>query len=173
LRFAKIAGVDAKKAAETLIPLLDGTASSAKQLNDKYHFLTLEQYKNIEALEKQGKLQESAKLQATLLNESLQSTQRELGNLEKAWQGVANFASAAWDAMMGWGRESGTDRAIELQKKINELTDDISKRQSKGLKTGSQEAAIAAFKTELNAIVSKEMALLDAAEAKAKRAKKN
>jgi phage-related minor tail protein len=170
LRFAKIAGVDAKKAAETLIPLLDGTASSAKQLNDKYHFLTLEQYKNIEALEKQGKLQESAKLQATLLNESLQSTQRELGNLEKAWQGVANFASAAWDAMMGWGRESGTDRAIELQKKINELTDDISKRQSKGLKTGSQEAAIAAFKTELNAIVSKEMALLDAAEAKAKKA---
>jgi phage-related minor tail protein len=53
LRFSKIAGVDAAKAAETLIPLLDGTASSAKQLNDKYHFLNLEQYKNIEALEKQ------------------------------------------------------------------------------------------------------------------------
>lgn len=170
LRFAKIAGVDAAKAAETLIPLLDGTASSAKQLNDKYHFLTLEQYKNIEALEKQGRLQEAAKLQATLLNESLQSTQRELGNLEKAWQGVANFASSAWDAMMGWGRESGTDRAIELEKKINELTDVISKRQAKGLKTGSQEAAVAAFKTELNAIVSREMAALDAAEAKAKKA---
>lgn len=170
LRFAKISGVDAAKAAETLIPLLDGTASSAKQLNDKYHFLTLEQYKNIEALEKQGRLQEAAKLQATLLNESLQSTQRELGNLEKAWQGVANFASSAWDAMMGWGRESGTDRAIELEKKINELTDVISNRQAKGLKTGSQEAAIAAFRTELNAIVSKEMAALDAAEAKAKKA---
>jgi phage-related minor tail protein len=170
LRFAKISGVDAAKAAETLIPLLDGTASSAKQLNDKYHFLTLEQYKNIEALEKQGRLQEAAKLQATLLNESLQSTQRELGNLEKAWQGVANFASSAWDAMMGWGRESGTDRAIELEKKINELTDVISKRQAKGLKTGSQEAAVAAFRTELNAIVSREMAALDAAEAKAKKA---
>lgn len=170
LRFAKIAGVDATKAAETLIPLLDGTASSAKQLNDKYHFLTLEQYKNIEALEKQGRLQEAAKLQATLLNESLKSTQRELGNLEKAWQGVANFASSAWDAMMGWGRESGTDRAIELEKKINEITDEISKRQAKGLKTGSQEAALASFRTELNAIVSKEMAALDAAEARTKKA---
>jgi phage-related minor tail protein len=170
LRFAKISGVDAVKAAETLIPLLDGTASSAKQLNDKYHFLTLEQYKNIEALEKQGRLQEAAKMQATLLNESLQSTQRELGNLEKAWQGVANFASSAWDAMMGWGRESGTDRAIELEKKINELTDVISKRQAKGLKTGSQESAIAAFRTELNAIVSREMAALDAAEARSKKA---
>lgn len=171
LRFAKIAGVDAAKAAETLIPLLDGTASSAKQLNDKYHFLTLEQYKNIEALEKQGKLQEAAKLQATLLNESLQSTQRQLGNLEKAWEGVRNFASQAWDAMMGWGRESGTDRAIQLEKRINEVTDEISKRQAKGLKTGSQEAALAAFRTELNAIVNKEMAALDAAEARAKKAK--
>ena len=169
LRFAKISGVDAAKAAETLIPLLDGTASSAKQLNDKYHFLTLEQYKNIEALEKQGKLQEAAKMQATLLNESLQSTQRELGNLEKAWQGVANFASAAWDAMMGWGRENGTERAKELEKLINNLTIEIEKRQAKGLKTGSQETALAAFKTELNAIVSKEMAALDAAEAAAKR----
>ncbi len=173
LRFSKIAGVDATKAAETLIPLLDGTASSAKQLNDKYHFLTLEQYKNIEALEKQGKLQEAAKLQATLLNDSLKSTQRELGNLEKAWEGVRNFASQAWDAMMGWGRESGTDRAIELEKKINQLTDEISKRQAKGLKTGSQEAAIAAFRTELNEIVGREMAALDAAEAKAKKAEED
>jgi lambda family phage tail tape measure protein len=173
LRFSKIAGVDAAKAAETLIPLLDGTASSAKQLNDKYHFLTLEQYKNIEALEKQGKLQESAKMQATLLNESLQSTQRELGILEKAWQGVANFASQAWDAMLGLGREDGVARAKELEKKINDITQQIEDRRSKGMKTGSQEAALKAFQVELNAIVSKEMAALDAAEARAKAAEAN
>ena len=173
LRFSKIAGVDAAKAAETLIPLLDGTASSAKQLNDKYHFLTLEQYKNIEALEKQGKLQESAKLQATLLNESLQSTQRQLGTLEKAWQSVTNFASQAWDAMLGLGREDGVARATELEKKINDITQQIEDRRSKGMKTGSQEAALKAFQIELNAIVSKEMAALNAAEARAKAAEAN
>lgn len=173
LRFSKIAGVDAAKAAETLIPLLDGTASSAKQLNDKYHFLTLEQYKNIEALEKQGKLQESAKMQATLLNESLQSTQRQLGTLEKAWQGVANFASQAWDAMLGLGREDGVARATELEKKINDITQQIEDRRAKGMKTGSQESALKAFQVELNAIVSKEMAALDAAEARAKAAEAN
>jgi phage-related minor tail protein len=173
LRFSKIAGVDAAQAAETLIPLLDGTASSAKQLNDKYHFLTLEQYKNIEALEKQGRLQEAAKMQATLLNESLQSTQRQLGNLEKAWQSLANFASQAWDAMMGWGREDGVARAVELEKKINEITQEIERRQSKGMKTGSQESALKAFQVELNAIVSKEMAALDAAEARAKAVEAN
>jgi phage-related minor tail protein len=173
LRFSKIAGVDAAQAAETLIPLLDGTASSAKQLNDKYHFLTLEQYKNIEALEKQGKLQESAKMQATLLNESLQSTQRQLGTLEKAWEGVRNFASQAWDAMLGLGREAGVERAIELEKKINDITQQIEDRRSKGMKTGSQESALKAFQVELNAIVSKEMAALDAAEARAKAVEAN
>jgi phage-related minor tail protein len=173
LRFSKIAGVDAAQAAETLIPLLDGTASSAKQLNDKYHFLTLEQYKNIEALEKQGRLQEAAKMQATLLNESLQSTQRQLGNLEKAWQSLANFASQAWDAMMGWGREDGVARAVELEKKINEITQEIERRQAKGMKTGSQESALKAFQVELKAIVSKEMAALDAAEARAKAVEAN
>jgi phage-related minor tail protein len=173
LRFSKIAGVDAAQAAETLIPLLDGTASSAKQLNDKYHFLTLEQYKNIEALEKQGKLQESAKMQATLLNESLQSTQRQLGALEKAWEGVRNFASQAWDAMLGLGREAGVERATELEKKINDITQQIEDRRSKGMKTGSQEAALKAFQVELNAIVSREMAALDAAEARAKAAEAN
>ena len=173
LRFSKIAGVDAKKAAETLIPLLDGTASSAKQLNDKYHFLTLEQYKNIEALEKQGKLQESAKLQATLLNESLQSTQRQLGNLERAWEGVANFASKAWDAMMGWGRDSGTERAKELERLINKTTQTIDERKAAGFNTQLFEAELQKYRTELNAIVSKEMAALDAAEAKAKQVEEN
>jgi phage-related minor tail protein len=173
LRFSKIAGVDAAKAAETLIPLLDGTANSAKQLNDKYHFLTLQQYKNIEALEKQGKLQESAKMQATLLNESLQSTQRQLGNLEKAWEGVTNFASKAWDAMMGWGRENGTERAKELEILINRTTQTINERKAAGFNTQLFEAEVKKYRDELNAIVNKEMAALDVAEARAKKAEEN
>jgi phage-related minor tail protein len=118
LRFSKLAGVDAAKAAETLIPLLDGTASSAKQLNDKYHFLTLEQYKNIKALEKQGQLQESIRLQSTLLNQSFQTSRRELGYFEEGWKWLGKAASEAWDAMMGWGRD---DKNADLQKLNQEI----------------------------------------------------
>lgn len=118
LRFSKLAGVDAAKAAETLIPLLDGTASSAKQLNDKYHFLTLEQYKQIKALEKQGQLQESIRLQSTLLNQSFQTSRRELGYFEESWKSIGKWASWAWDAMMGWGRD---DKGKDLQKLNHEI----------------------------------------------------
>jgi phage-related minor tail protein len=118
LRFSRLTGKDAKEASETLIPLLDGTASSAKQLNEKYHFLTLEQYKQIRALEKQGKLQESILMQAKLLDKSYAENQRQLGYLEGAWDKVTKAASAAWNAMMGWGRD---DKAKDLQKLNQEI----------------------------------------------------
>jgi lambda family phage tail tape measure protein len=118
LRFSKLTGQDAKEASASLIPLLDGTASSAKQLNDKYHFLTLEQYKQIKALEKQGKLQESILMQAKLLDKSFGENQRQLGYLEAAWSKVGKAASWAWDAMMGWGRD---DKAKDLQKLNQEI----------------------------------------------------
>jgi lambda family phage tail tape measure protein len=118
LRFSKLTGKDAKEASESLIPLLDGTSSSAKQLNEKYHFLTLEQYKQIKALEKQGKLQESILMQAKLLDKSFGDNRRELGYLEAAWDKVGKAASWAWDAMMGWGRD---DKSKDLQKLNQEI----------------------------------------------------
>ena len=173
LNFAKLTGTDAKEAAKQFIPLLDGTAASAKSLNDKYHFLTLEQYKYIEALEKQGKLQEAAKVTADALSASFEKTTRNLGTLEKMWKDLKDAASAAWDAMLGFGREPGIDRAKELEKKINEIETEITRRKSLGLKTGSQEAAIKAMQTELNSIVQRVGAEMDAAQAAAKEAEKN
>ena len=170
LKFAQLTGMSAKESAEKLIPSLDGTASSAKKLNEQYHFLTFEQYKHIEALEKQGKLQDAAKLTADALSESFSKTKRELGTLETAWKNVAEFASKAWDAMLGFGREKGLDRAKVLEDKINQLTTEIEERTAKGMKSGSQQAAVAAFKAELQAIVDRVGQEMDKAEAASKKA---
>lgn len=173
LKFSQLTGLSASEAASKLIPSLDGTASSAKKLNEQYHFLTIEQYKHIKALEKQGNLQEAAKLTADALSESFTKTKRDLGTLETAWKNVTEFASQAWDAMLGFGREPGMDRAKVLEKKINELTLEIEERTRKGLKSGSQQAAIASFKTELQSIVDRISGEMDAAEKASKIAQKN
>ena len=170
LNFARLTGTDAKEAAKELIPLLDGTASSAKTLNDRYHFLTLAQYKQIEALERQGKMQEASKLTADALSESFEKTKRDLGTLEASWKTLASWASKAWDAMLGFGREAGADRAKDLEDKINTLSQEIEDRRSKGLKTGSQEAAVKAFRAELQQIVDRMSAEIDATTAAAKKA---
>jgi phage-related minor tail protein len=170
LQFGKLSGLSASEAANKLIPSLDGTASSAKRLNDTYHFLSFEQYKQIELLEKQGKQQEAIRLTADLLSQSFSKTTRDLGTLEAAWKGLTHWASSAWDAMMGFGRQPGVDRAQELQKKINELTTEIEQRQSKGLKTGSQEAALQAFRNQLNEITARVASEMDKADEASKMA---
>lgn len=104
-KVASLSGDSASIVAEKLIPALDGSASSAKKLNDTYHFLTLEQYKSIEALNQQGRTQEAVKLTADLLSESLEGQSTKLGYLEGMWKATKIAASDFWDWMKGIGRE--------------------------------------------------------------------
>lgn len=104
-RVAHLSGESADAVASKLIPAFDGSAASAKRLNDTYHFLTLAQYKQIEALEKQGKAQEAAKLTADLLNGSLQNQEIRLGYIEQLWKTAKESASDFWDWAKSIGRE--------------------------------------------------------------------
>lgn len=119
---ARFSTETASAIAQKLMPSFDGTSSSARKLNEQYHFLTLEQYKYIENLERQNRLQEAAAFTAEALNKKLQDQQPELGYLEKAWKGLRDMASEAWNAMMGWGRQDDTIKKIrEVAKEIELL----------------------------------------------------
>ena len=123
LVYAKIAGVDGKTAAEKLMSGLDGTAASAKQLNDKMNFLTLEQYKQIEALDKAGKKQEAAKLAADILTGRLEAQKRILGLTEGAWQKATVALSGYWDAFKKalFSGESPEDKLEKMNNQIKML----------------------------------------------------
>lgn len=122
LRIADLSGKSADEIAKELIPAFDGSASSAKSLNDRMHFLTLEQYKQIEVLEKQGRAQEAAQIAADALNNKLANQERQLGSLERIWKAITTTASAAWDALLGIGRaESPEERVEKLTKQINKM----------------------------------------------------
>lgn len=104
-RIASLSGESADSVASKLIPSFDGSTSSAKKLNDTYHFLTLAQLKQIETLEKQGKMQQAAALTADLLNDSLKQQEVRLGYIEKLWKGIKDSASDFWDWAKSIGRE--------------------------------------------------------------------
>jgi lambda family phage tail tape measure protein len=166
LQFGKLSGLSASEAASKLIPSLDGTASSARKLNDTYHFLSLEQYKQIELLEKQGKEQEAVRLTADLLSQSFSKTTRDLGTLETAWKNISHWASSAWDAMLGFGRESGIDRAIVLQEKINKLANwlEIRSRDFPNADLSSQRKMLEGMKAELAGITERVGSEMDKAD---------
>lgn len=130
--YARIAGIDGKSAAEKLMSGLDGTASGARRLNDQFNFLTLAQYRQIEALEKAGKKQEAAQISALALNKVLETQRRELGYLEQAWENTKSAASRFWEWLKGIGRpEQTTDAISRLRTEINDLQNSLNLPRSK------------------------------------------
>ena len=122
-KYSELSGLSAKESASKLIPSLDGTASSAKRLNDQYNFLTLEQYKQIELLEKQGKIQEAIRLETDLLNASFNKSTIELGYLDQALNGSAKMFSAFWAAVKDVGKPDDIPQQIRnIQEQINSIT---------------------------------------------------
>ena len=164
LQYAQIAGVDAKVAADKLMSGLDGSASGAKSLNQQMNFLTLAQYKQIEALDKAGKQQEAAKIASDALNTQLARQRRELGYLEGAWQSTKNVVSDFWDLLKSIGRPESTNQVIDaLDKQIAAVQANLQGGSSPFAKTQQK---------ELQALKDKREALLENSrlEAKAKAA---
>ena len=167
---AKLTGEDADTVAQRLIPALDGSSSSAKRLNEQYHFLNLSQYKQIENLAKQGKLQESARLTMDLFNQSIQDQAREVGFLEKAWSGTGKALSEFWNRL----KEIGKDDT--LQQKLDsayERVRDLSRHTNEGMTTSQRQQAIADAINEADTIRAKLNEQEQAARAKSLQAQKD
>ncbi len=114
---AKLSGESAEAVTQKLLPSFDGTTASAQRLNSQYHFLTIEQYKYIENLNRQGKLQEAARFTADALNQSLQGQKRELGLLESAWSATTKAASEFWNTMLEIGKPATLQDAVDNSRK--------------------------------------------------------
>lgn len=105
--FGTITGLSAEKAAAEIIKLKEAPLSAVKALDDQYHFLTLAQYAQIEALDKAGDKDAAAevvqKALAVAAAGRVAQMKENLGTLQVAWDDVRKNASAAWDAMMHAG----------------------------------------------------------------------
>jgi phage-related minor tail protein len=90
-----------------------GVLKFAEAANKTYNFLDLATYRYIKQLEEQGRATEAMRVVSEALNGQLGGVSNNLGTLERAWRGVKNYASQAWDAMLGVGREKTIEQQIE------------------------------------------------------------
>lgn len=106
--------------------LAENPVDAAAKLNESINFLTLDIFKQIQALQEQGKTAEAA----AVAQEALARVQIEragevtgkLGSLQTAWNAVTNAASEAWDAMLNVGREDTIDQQInEIEEKLKRI----------------------------------------------------
>jgi phage-related minor tail protein len=144
---AKISGASADEVAKDFAGMSAGVAQWALNANKAYNFLTPEIYRHIRALEAQGKTEEAMRVASEALNKALTGRTRELGWLEKAWDGVKQGASAAWDAMLNVGREQTTgERIVAMARALGDARAQLAR--------GDQRAAplVAAMETQLETL---------------------
>jgi phage-related minor tail protein len=122
---AAIAGIKAQKSlgmsiedsAKQFSELAKTPSASIEKLNDKYHFLTLEIYRQIKALEDQGKTAEAAQLAQSSYADALigrsQKVTDTLTEWERGWERIKRISYGALDGVFDFGREDSSAKKIE------------------------------------------------------------
>lgn len=92
------------------------------KLDSQYNYLTLSVYRQIKALEDEGRTVEAAaaaqKAYGDALIDRAGQIEENLGYIERGWNSVAHAGKAAWDAMLGVGRQASIETRIkELEAK--------------------------------------------------------
>lgn len=117
-------------AAEALIKQFNdlgkSPADAVLKINDATNFLTISTFKQIKALEEQGKMAEATAVAQTAyanaMTERSKALEARLGTVQRVWRGIADTAKEAWDAMLGIGRQKTLeDQFAEAQHQLEAM----------------------------------------------------
>lgn len=130
LKLEQAGGPAVEATAKAFKELEKSPTQAALKLNEATNFLTTSLYRQIKALEDQGRVTEAARVAQeayadAILQRAPQITEN-LGLIEKAWRGIKNIARKAWDAILDVGRADTPDQVLgatkqriaELQKQL-------------------------------------------------------
>jgi lambda family phage tail tape measure protein len=118
-RLQRLSGQSSEEIVKDFAKMRSGVAQWAAEHNRQYAYLTEATFRQIRALEQQGKTEEALRLNVEALDRALAGREVQLGTLEKLWLGVKEAASGAWDAMKGVGRPDSTaDQMAALQRDL-------------------------------------------------------
>lgn len=125
-RSANVLGRETSDVVAEFAKLADEPSKAAAELNEKYNFLSISVYRQIRALEEQGRTQDAVRLAVDefgrVTNERLDGVEKSLGSVERAWLFVKNEAKGAWDAMLNVGRPAGlNDQLKEAEERLGTL----------------------------------------------------
>ena len=107
--------------AKTFAELGREPVKASLKLNESMNYLTASTFAQIKAADDLGDLSTAASIAqdayATAMKTRTEQIKGNLGTLETAWMGLKDAAKWAWDSMMGLGRATGPEQALETQRK--------------------------------------------------------
>lgn len=164
---ATVTGMSIKDMSKELVEVAKGPTEGIAKLNEKYNFLTLDIYKHIEALERQGKKQEATAIAFKVFADEMARRRGEikenLGYMEKAWGGIKRWIDEASTALMNFGREQ--TKAQQLTAETVALAEMQSAWDSGNNRSAAMAEQIANSKARIAALQGETKATVDAARA--------
>ena len=139
---------------DEFVKLAEDPVQAIADLNNEYHFLDASVYSNIVALKQQGREVEAVKLAVEAYADVVESRAKEIsadiGLLERAWKGVKDAASEAWDSALNLGRERTRQQELD---DLNERIRLFEQLNEKSLfQRGERDAQIEADKARRDAL---------------------
>lgn len=117
IAFQTATDATAQTATAAFEKIVSDPAKGLLSLNETYHFLTASTYLQVEALVKQGKIQDAVTLGihtfADAMDQRAVDVRENMGTIELGWRKIKEAASFAWDAMLGIGREKSLDDQLK------------------------------------------------------------
>ncbi|KQQ31988.1 hypothetical protein ASF61_16770 [Duganella sp. Leaf126] len=105
----KYLGIEVEKTVQAFAELGGDPLKASIKLGEQYGYLTLQTYKQVKALEDQGRKSDAAKVAqaayADAMKEKSGQVEASLGTLQRTWGAVGSAAKSAWDRMLDIGRE--------------------------------------------------------------------
>jgi phage-related minor tail protein len=117
LRLEQAGGPAIEETAKRFKDLERAPLQASLKLNESVNFLTADLYRQIKALDEQGKHVEAAKVAQDAYADALLARApaivENVGLIERAWRGVKNAAREGWDALLGIGRSQTPEDALK------------------------------------------------------------
>lgn len=110
-------GKEVSDVVEVFVKLAEDPAKAIKTLNAQYNFLTADIYKQIVALQEQGKTQEAATLAIKTFADTMDSRKSQVlenaGLIERGWNRIKSAIDGAKESLLSIGREDTLDEQIK------------------------------------------------------------
>lgn len=129
LNLSELTGDSIEQTTDKIIRLATAPSAMLQELNDQYHFLTLEVYENVRSLEEQGNQTDATRVAveefARVHQQRVEEARERAGALEKAWHAVKASVMSAWQAIKDVGREDAEARIAAGQRGIAQRQSNI------------------------------------------------
>ena len=113
-------GKSVEQLAAEYTAIADDPLKAVARFSATYKTLNADVYKQVKALQQQGREQEAVELvqrkYAAETEEMAQKVVADLGLIESAWKGIKDAAAGAWDGIKSFGREKTTEELLKEAK---------------------------------------------------------